>query len=153
MPPLRLFGHSSSSTVWTHYPCDTLGTYLRDTLDNLSPLRIGHAISAMVSPTYRRDGLDTMECHLYNCLDTLAPRLFGHTTPVTHRTTYRLDGLDTLPHLRIGHPIISDPNISQHQMLHKQFKNSCGFYVPRRFYLTLNGKHALHIGVSIWLQL
>ena len=65
------YGDATSAMIWTRYLCDALDTCLRDTLDNLSPLRIGHPISAMVAPTYRRDGLDTMECRLYECLDTL----------------------------------------------------------------------------------
>ena len=65
------YGDATSAMIWTRYLCDALDTCLRDTLDNLSPLSIGHPISAMVAPTYRRDGLDTTECRLYDCLDTL----------------------------------------------------------------------------------
>jgi len=65
------YGDATSATFWTRYLCDALDTCLRGTLDNLSLLRIGHPISAMVAPTYRRDGLDTTECRLYDCLDTL----------------------------------------------------------------------------------
>ena len=79
---------SSSVTVWARYLCDALDTFLRDTLVNLSPLRIGHPTSAMFAPSpgwFGHYGMPPL-------------RLIGHSSSVTVWTHYHL------PQRRIGQP-------------------------------------------------
>ena len=79
---------SSSATVWTRCLCDALGTFLRDTLVNLSPLRIGHPTSAMFAPSQGPFGQYGMP----------PLRLIGHSSSATIWTHYHL------PQRRIGQP-------------------------------------------------
>ena len=134
--------------IWTRYLCDALDTYLRDTLDNVSPLRVEPATSVMVSATYHRDGFDTLSPRWFGHYEMPPPRLFGHSRRLFGHATSAC--FDTLPQHSIWQPTAMmvwrrypclaldiDHLRSAYFTASNVTQIIQEFYVPRRFYLTL----------------